>query len=220
MGISIVCAVMDRAPMLSLSLVSWLRCKEVERFIIVDWSSRDLSDDLVAYLCSLDNRVSFVRVLGKELFHMSGAYNFGVAHVKSEYVLKLDVDHILNPYYSFFEVHRLGAGEFITGDWRCFSLDNDFGFLKCLNGLLFAKVSDFRAVGGYNEELVGYGYDDHDLYHRLKASGLTHRFLDVRKLTVYHNPHGNEERVVNFVEKDISRSILSNVKAAKGSGPV
>jgi predicted glycosyltransferase involved in capsule biosynthesis len=220
MGISIVCAVMDRAPMLSLSLVSWLRCKEVERFIIVDWSSRDLSDDLVAYLCSLDGRVSFVRVAGKELFHMSGAFNFGVAHVRSEFVLKLDVDHVFNPYYNFFDVHKLGAGEFITGDWQCFTLDNDFGFLKCLNGLLFAKVSDFRAVGGYNVELVGYGYEDHDLYHRLKASGLTHRFLDVRKFTVYHNPHGNEERVVNFVEKDISRSILSNVKVAKGSGPV
>ena len=220
MGISIVCAVMDRAPMLSVSLVSWLRCKEVERFIIVDWSSKDLPDELVAYFCSLDERVSFVRVAGKDLFHMSGAFNFGVAHVKSEFVLKLDADHIFNPYYNFFDVHKLGVGEFITGDWQCYVLDNDFGFLKCLNGLLFSRVSDFRAVGGYNEELVGYGYEDHDLYSRLKAYGLVHRLLDVRKLTVYHNPHGNEERVENYAVKDINRSILSNVKIAGGSSPI
>jgi len=220
MGISIVCAVMNRAPMLSLSLVSWLRCKEVERFIIVDWSSSDLSDEFVAYLCSLDERVSFVRVAGKDLFHLSGAFNFGVAHVRSEFVLKLDVDHIFNPYYNFFDYHKLGAGEFITGDWQCYVLDNDFGFLKLLNGLLFVRVADFRAVGGYNEDLVGYGYDDNDLYHRLKAFGLSQRFLDVRKLTVYHNPHGNEERVVNYAVKDINRSILSNLKIAGGSEPV
>jgi hypothetical protein len=217
MSITVVCAVMNRFDVLRVSLMSWLKFREISRIIVVDWSSSDFSDDFIKFVCLLDNRIEFKRVDTKDIFHMAGAYNLAVSMVDTEFVLKLDADIILNPYFNFFDIHKLGAGEFITGDWQWGSLDNQLGFLKYLNGFLYIKTNDFRAIGGYDERYVNYSYEDTDLYDRLARYGFTHRLLDVHKLSVYHNPHNDDMRVMNFVEKDIKRSLLRNCDMFKSN---
>ena len=217
MSITIVCAIMNRSDMLKISLMSWLKYKEVSRIIIVDWSSSDLPNDFIKFICHLDNRIEFIRVDGKDIFHMAGAYNLAVSLVNTEFILKLDVDYILNPYFNFFDTHKLAFGEFITGDWRSWSLDNNLGFLKYLNGLLYIKTDDFRAIGGYDERFDGYGYEDTNLYERLKKKGFIHRLIDINILSVYHNPHNDEKRIEHYVEKDIMKSLQNNLdKHIKG----
>lgn len=211
MSITIVCAVMNRSDMLKISLMSWLKYKEVSRIIVVDWSSSDLSDDFIKFIYFLDNRIEIKRVDGEDTFHIASAYNLAVSLVDTEYILKLDVDYVLNPYFNFFDNNRLGPKEFFTGDWRWHSLDNNLGFLKFLNGLLYIKTADFKAVGGYDERFVGYGYEDTDLYNRLEKHGLTHRFICVKDITVYHNPHSDAKRVENYVEKDLKKAMSKNM---------
>ena len=210
MSITVVCAVMNRFDMLRVSLMSWLKFSEISRIIVVDWSSSDLSADSIMFFCRLDDRIEFKRVDAQDTFHLAGAYNFVFSMVDTEFVLKLDVDIILNPYFNFFDIHKLSVGEFITGDWQWESLDNELGFLEYLMGFLFIRSIDLRAVGGYDERFVNYGYEDTDLYDRLRRHGFTHRLLDANKLSVYHNPHNDDMRVKNFVEKDIKRSLLRN----------
>lgn len=207
---------MNRAEMLRVSLMSWLGFKEVSKIIVVDWSSSDLSDNFIKFICSYDDRICFKRVDGKSVFSLAEAVNLGVSLVDTEFMLKLDVDYVLNPYYNFFEINKLGAGEFLSGDWRWHCLDNNLGFLKYLNGLLYVRTADFRAGGGYDERFTGYGYEDTDLYHRLAVKlGLAHRYIDINVLSVYHNVHDDSKRVENYVEKDVCESMRRNFELFK-----
>lgn len=216
MSTTIICAVMNRADMLRVSLMSWLNFSEVSRIVVVDWSSSDLSDDFVRSMCAFDGRIHFERVYGKTLFSLAEAYNLAASLVDTEFLLKLDVDYILNPYYSFFVINKLGVGYFFTGDWRWQALDNDLGFFKYLNGLLYIKTDDFKAVGGYDKRFIGYGYEDTDLCYRLtRDRGLTHRFIDLSVISVYHNPHSDDKRVENYSEKDIRKSLSENCEQYK-----
>ena len=210
MSITIVSAVMNRADMLRVSLMSWLKYKEVTKIIVVDWSSSDLSADFVKSFCLLDDRIEFKRVDNKDTYHVSAAWNIAFSHVDTEFVLKMDVDYILNPYFNFFDIHKLSDKDFFTGDYRMEVFDNKLGFMKYLHGLLYIRTADFRAVGGFDERFVNYSFEDTDIYARLRKQGLTHRFIDVKKLSVYHNPHGNDKRTENFVEKDVNKSLRTN----------
>ncbi|KAK1868428.1 hypothetical protein I4F81_010916 [Pyropia yezoensis] len=61
-----------------------------------------------------------------------------------------------------------------------------------LNGAAVVGRADFWAVGGYDERLQAYGYDDEDLYARLAGRGLAR--LNVSYDAIWHVPHGNERR--------------------------
>lgn len=216
MSTTIICAVMNRADMLRVSLMSWLNFSEVSGIVVVDWSSNDLSDDFIRLLSAFDGRIHFERIHGKTMFHLAEAYNLAASLVDTEFILKLDVDYILNPYFNFFEINKLGVGDFFTGDWRWQALDKDLGFLKYLNGLLYVKTDDFKAVGGFDERFIGYGYEDTDICYRLiNNRGLTHRLIDMRVISVYHNPHSDDKRVENYLEKDIGKSLSMNCEQYK-----
>ncbi len=52
--------------------------------------------------------------------------------------------------------------------------------------------ADLMAVGGFNEFLHGYGWDDEDLYARFGAAGLVRRDIDAA--TAHHLPHDDAAR--------------------------
>ena len=82
---------------------------------------------------------------------------------------------------------------------------------------MYIKTDDFRAIGGYDERFDGYGYEDTNLYERLKKKGFIHRLIDINILSVYHNPHNDEKRIEHYVEKDIMKSLQNNLdKHIKG----
>jgi hypothetical protein len=79
---------------------------------------------------------------------------------------------------------------FLAGDWRR-TRPGQSG----LNGLLWAWADDLFAVGGWDERIEGYGWDDSDLLSRLGASGLLRQSLAPG--SVFHLQHSDSERLGN-----------------------
>lgn len=202
--VSIVCAIMNREDMLRTSLFSWLKFKEIGEIIIVDWSSKkDLS-----WVLDIDERVKYIRVEGEDYFNISQAYNLGADHVTKDYILKMDVDYLLNPYYNFFDTNPVMKGCFYAGNSSDQQIGWDNPIFSYLNGILYTKTEDFKKIEGYNENFQGYGYDDDEIYENLQKIGLDR--LDISyDYSVMHVPHPSNFRTSNY-QKNLpdNRSVI------------
>lgn len=191
MSVSIICACKNRKKPLSISLASWIQFDEVDEIIITDWNS----DDCISDLTRLDNRIKIIRVENEPYFNQPQPLNLAASLVKSEYILKLDCDHILNPYFNFFDYHKPKEKEFIVG-YNSLLKDQ---LLHPLWGLLYVKKSHFNSVGGYNEHMGKYyAVEDDELTTRLISFGLTLKQIKIQKLSALHIPHSDKDRIENF----------------------
>lgn len=208
-SISIVCACMNRFEALCVSIQSWINQPLVKQIIITDWSSIDFDKE---YLESLDDRIQVVTIHNESHFQLSKAYNEAIKKVDYENILKLDVDYIINPYMDISTWLISTEDSFLTGNWEDKSKDCHIGFLEHLNGFLFCSAKHIRAVGGYQGNKHGYGFDDCDLYNRLESIGLTRRYINHQKnnVPIFHIPHGDCYRSEFYEEKDIKLSHKKN----------
>lgn len=205
--VSIICAVKNREKALILSLTSWLMFDEVSEIIIVDWNS----DKNLKFLTNLDKRIKIIRVDNKKYFNLPMGYNLASDFVTNEFLLKMDADYILNPYYDFIKESLPRDDCFITG---C-KTKSWCPFFIYLNGLLFIKTENFRKIKGYNENLIGYGYDDDDIHIRLENFGLKRELIDIDPKKIFHIPHENESRVLNYECKNIQKTCFFNKLLSK-----
>lgn len=201
-SVSIVCAVMNRGDMLKTSLFSWLKYKEVGEIIIVDWSSKQE----LSWVLNVDERIKYIRVQDEDYFNISQAYNLGIDHATKKYILKMDVDYVLNPYYNFFERNQIAQGCFYAGNAKKTSWSNPV--FSYLNGLNYSRREDILRVEGYNENFQGYGHDDDELCEALQSKGLER--LDIAyDYSVIHMPHPQNFRTSNYQKNLIdNRSIV------------
>lgn len=199
--ISIICGVKNRTNALSVSLASWLLCERVSEIIIVDWSS----DIPIHTNITRDHRVKVIRVEGQEYFNLSACYNLAASFVTNDFLLKMDCDYVINPYYDFFE-NLPDENTFITGHWSL----NPSPFFLYLNGLVFTLTKHFKEIKGYNENLVDYGYDDDDLYNRLNSIGLNRKLITLDKTKIFHIPHPDSKRTENYKNKNTKNSHSAN----------
>ena len=190
--VSLICACKNRNKPLRISLASWLLHKEISEIIIVDWSS----DDPIEELTKIDKRIKVIRVDGEKYFNQPQPLNLASKLITSEYLLKVDCDYVFNPYFNFFENHKIQKNEFVTG-LNLMSPNQDF--LYSLWGLLYVRSDYFRKVGGYNENMGKYyAVEDNELLLRLRLFGLTPKQINIHKFTALHLPHSDKKRVENF----------------------
>ena len=199
--VSIVCAVMNRAPALRVALTSWRLQRDVTEIVIVDWNS----EIPLAPLVREDDRIRIVRVDHEPRFHLAAAFNLAADCASHPVLLKLDADYVLNPYYRFCASHPLPERGFFTGHFK-----HDGPFTSFLNGLICVRAADWRTVHGYNEHLEGYGWEDDDFYLRLEAAGLKRWILPPDPATAFHIPHGHDVRMHHYDDKDRNRSHRQN----------
>ena len=88
------------------------------------------------------------------------------------------------------------------------------GFIENINGFMSIHRKHIDAVGGYNDNFIGYGWEDCELYIRLqKQLNLTRITPPMCKdfLPIYHNPHQDYIRTKNQKIKNREESRLGNV---------
>jgi hypothetical protein len=180
---------------LKVNIMSWLNFSEIGEIVIVDWNSKQPLYDLL----KLDKRIKIVRVEDQKYFNISQAFNLALDNSTLEYVLKLDTDYFLNPYYNFFKSHPVQNDSFYTGCWSYCQENNDIPkpIFQHLSGLCYARREYLIAVKGYNEHFTGYGYDDTDLHNRILASG-KRKIIINHDYSVMHIPHSTTERLANY----------------------
>lgn len=220
MNISLVCACKNRVDALKVSLASWILFEEIKEIIIVDWNS----DEPINYLTKIDPRIKVVRVSDQKYFNQPQPLNLAISLAKEEYILKVDTDYVLNPYYNFFEKYSIDDKSFLSGkhnykspeyydeetgvyrynkmemsDGELLDYFNSYSpYFKHLTGLLLIKRENLLKVGGYNEILNKYyAFEDDELYSRLELYGLEHKKIDFDCYAI-HLPHSDTKRVENF----------------------
>lgn len=156
--------------------------------LIVDWSSgvplrrEDLPND---------PRVRLLRVEGESRWNLCRAYNFAVARVSGDWVLKLDADawptEAFDPHLPALRL----AGD--SGGGQAGAVCAFGSGPEGRKGQFLIERALFESVGGFNELLVGYGFDDKDLLGRLlQRSGQAAATLPQDWIGVI--THGDAER--------------------------
>jgi GR25 family glycosyltransferase involved in LPS biosynthesis len=220
MKVSLICACKNRLNSLRVSLSSWLQFEEIKEIIIVDWSS----DKSLNHLANFDPKIKIVNVLEQKYFNQPQPLNLAASLVTGDYILKVDTDYIINPYFNFFEKYKVDQNTFVSGhhniespeyidpetgtsminyakmsleDWRTY-INSYSHYFKYLTGLLFITKENFIKVGGYNETLQKYyAFEDDEICQRLELMGLNHTKIEYDHMLI-HLPHPDSKRIENF----------------------
>ena len=241
MNVSIICACKNRIKPLTIALHSWLLCDEIKEIIIVDWSS----DESISYLTEIDPKIKVISVPDKEYFNQPQPLNLAASITTGDYILKFDSDHVINPYWNFFDTYSIGDNSFASGfpnyespeyvdesgksyiDLRSMKIEeiteycNQYNeYYKSLVGMLFVKKENFVKCGGYNENLGEfYGFEDEELTKRLELLGLTHKKMNYDH-NLFHIPHPDAKRIENFKEGNTTLNYVKDNLSQFYSGDV
>jgi hypothetical protein len=237
MNVSVICACKNRYNALRVSLNSWLAFDEIKEIIIVDWSS----DEPINHLTKLDKRIKIIRVDNEKYFNQPQPLNLAASIATGDYILKVDCDYIINPYFPFFECYKIDSNSFLCGqdDYVCeheywnenlqgyaVNFHNmDVGelmkyshtyspFFKYLTGLCFVTRENYWKVGGYDERMGKYyAFEDDQMTKRLSMMGLECKKLQ-HNFNIMHIPHPDKKRYENFegYGENSSDNNIENVK--------
>lgn len=190
--VGVVIACKDRTENLMSVLDSWHNSPKISEIVIVDWNNNPP-------IKIQKEKVKIIRVDNVEGFNQGKAFNLGFNACTCDIIIKADADYKLNSDLIIPDKRLLDR--FITGHFML-SID------ASLNGFLMVRKSHFNIVGGYREDLEGWGHDDSDLYSRLADIGLKHEVPEMINYAVIHLPHN--ERAKLYSEKDIQKSRKEN----------
>lgn len=131
-----------------------------DEHLIVDWSSREplRREDLPP-----DPRLRLLRVEGEARWNLCRAYNFAFARARGELILKLDADAWPTERFDPAAAQLQGLAADPSQQQLCAFGSGPEG----RKGQFLVERCLLAAVGGFNEMLVGYGFDDKDLQARL-----------------------------------------------------
>lgn len=161
--ITIVTACRNREGNLGQAIQSWLAISPC-KVIVCDWGS---AIPLTHERLGIEECKHIVDILRYEAdrWILTWAFNEALMQVKSEYVLKLDCDHVVSN--DFAELNQPCFGHFSRGHWRQAEEGQQY-----INGAFLSCTDLLRRVGYYDERITTYGWDDSDLYTRLYDAGL------------------------------------------------
>ena len=223
MSISIISACGNRTEALTVSLNSWIQFDEVDEVIVTDWNSKKPLADLTR----LDPRIKIITVPEEPFFNQPQPLNLAASLVKSEYILKLDSDTVMNPYFNFFDYHTIDDKSFLTGTDESWHFTNkkpdpkhvyqNYRYLKPLWGTLYITRENYFKIGGYNENMGKYAaWEDTEIYERILTLGLKHVNINFDKKTLFSLPHLTKKRVENFQayqeNKHLELAIRNHIK--------
>eukprot|EP00178_Gracilaria_changii_P024419 TRINITY_DN735_c0_g2_i1.p1 TRINITY_DN735_c0_g2~~TRINITY_DN735_c0_g2_i1.p1 ORF type:complete len:757 (-),score=99.13 TRINITY_DN735_c0_g2_i1:195-2465(-) len=207
-GVSIVAACMNRQETLEKVLSTWLDVTGVDEIVVVDWGSDPPLRSIVKP--ERDRRLHLYRVNQEPSWVLSRAYNLALNKSTKKHVIRTDCDYSLHP--NILAAHNLSKTEtgFYSGNWELARNENEVH----LNGAMLMKRDMFWNVGGYDERIQTYGWDDEDLYTRLQASKMEK--LNVSYDHVTHVSHGDGKRAqrgVKFaqVQIDLNQLLLEKL---------
>ncbi len=180
-GISLVTCCMNRNKSIIKTIENWLELP-VDEIIIVDWASSIPVASSLSGIAIKDSRLNIIRVDGEEHWHLTQAFNLGFWFAKYEDIIKVDADVLIDR--DFFTKNTIDDTSFVRGFWNKGETH--------INGFFYIKQSALNLVNGFNEYIKLYGYDDEDIYRRLKLKNMTEK--EVFSGTINHIPHSDVER--------------------------
>ena len=173
-------------------------------FTLLDYNSADDLEEWIQLNFSnyIDEGILvYYKICNPTFYLRSHSRNIVFRLCDADIVCNIDADNFLGKKFAKFIID-------------CFSKHQNKGvyytsnFTKNIFGRVCVLKDDFIKIRGYNEAFVGYGYEDGDLFNRLRKIGLKHlQFYDPE--FCHSIDHSNEERVSEeFYAKNISKVYL------------
>jgi len=157
---------------------NWLKFDLITEIVIVDFGSEER---IRRTSIPFDSKIRIVTVVDTDAWRIGQGINLGVDFCKNDFVLKLDSDiEIID--FEFLRKAMPLKGIFLRGDVS----------KGISNGQAFFRKRDWSKIGGYNEWMSGYGFDDSDFYIRMRKSGLKEQSIPVG--VVREIPHDPDPR--------------------------
>jgi len=193
--VSLCSACMNRNENLEKSLVTWIKLP-VKEIIIVDWAC----EKNLEYLLKLDDRIKIVRVNNKKYYYHSAANNLKIKYATCNWIFSVDADILIDN--NFFDEYKLDENIIYQGRGK-----RDSGIF----GVFLCYKKWINKIGGFNEKMDnGWGYEDNDLYNRLKNTGI--KFTKINKRFLNHISHSDDMREMNTKVKNINLSNKKNIE--------
>ena len=153
-------------------------------------------------------RLDCIKVLDDTVrFHLSRARNCGNRFVETDLIVALDADCILGRRGMLRRMVRPVLEQ--RADVSHVSLIQADGSTYPAHTCLAYRRADWLAVGGCDEQMTGWGYEDTDFFDRMKAYGACHE-LQANHDDLYLIPHDDRIRAKCYAEKNVAISWQQN----------
>lgn len=213
-GWAVVAACAGRKNALRVALPSWVAADGVAEVLVVDWGSAPPLAPVVEAALKGKQRagvdVRVVRVDGEKEWCLTRAYNLAFNATVQDKILKVDCDYSVHPDILTEHPLRDGLPDYYAGYYVNSRDANEMH----LNGAMVIRKRQFWAIGGFDERIQSYGYDDEDLYKRLDTRGFEKKNVSFDHIT--HIPHDDNARAqdgVKFprVQIDYNKQLLNKL---------
>jgi len=204
---SVAVSVMNRNGRVVRCLSSWVEWEGCHELVLVDWSSTRPVEEFLSKQKFNNKKIKIIRVDGEKYFSRSKCFNLSVRNCTYSNIIKIDVDYVLT------------NKKILEGHLRSSSQPRSFAHSSTgshLSGFCSFNRGDFEKIGGYNEDLEDWGYEDEDLYSRLTKEGLSEFHIKKPKKFLFHIPHSNSLSVENHKNKNRKQTKLRNAKLCEG----
>ena len=162
------------------------------RFLVLDYNSTDgLQEYILEHFHDelQSGKLEYHRYEHAKYFSHSHSRNLAVKLTDAVYICNIDADNFTGQNFDHylqlkFSHHPRAVVSALSNPQQVYGAF----------GRMAARREDFIAVGGYDEDFLGYGFEDYDLVSRLQSYGLEKVLIDspVYLNTVYHD---NNDRV-------------------------
>jgi hypothetical protein len=161
-----------------------------------DWVRKELGDEIAS------GRLNYYLAPQPTHFHATHSRNMSIRLAGGDIVCVVDADNYTGRGFASYLADHVEPDNFLIG---CRMEGDDFMVVDdegCVGRYALYKTT-FLDVGGMDEAHVGWGYDDVDLFRRLRAKGYRCQSMEPRYARCI--PHDDAERLKELRHQDIGR---------------
>ncbi|SDF79324.1 Glycosyl transferase family 2 [Pedobacter terrae] len=166
-------------------------------FVILDYNSSDELEKYIrdSYQDELYNgRIVYYRIDSVQFYDWAHSRNLVASLATGDVICNIDADNFTGPGFAQYvnEVFQNRTDVFMTTYYISQGRNDVLGRICMMK-------DNFMKIGGYDERMKHYGFEDIDLICRLGRSGL-HKIDIANPLFLRAIPHSNKERMLNSKE--------------------
>lgn len=160
-------------------------------FVLLDYNSGDgledyAKDQLKNYI--KDNRLVYYKTCTPKYFNRSHSRNLLFKLATGDIICNIDADNYTGKNFAAYVNNA-----FCDPD-RVFLSTLGLTGKKDVLGRIGISKTDFLNIGGFDETMVNYGFEDYDIINRLQLSGVK-KYLIEEESYLKYIPHTNAERI-------------------------
>ncbi|WP_188464759.1 galactosyltransferase-related protein [Marivirga lumbricoides] len=189
--------------------------KNIE-FVVINYNSKDhldvwMKEHMQKYIES--GLVKYYKTNEPQSFHASKAKNLSHLLAEGEIVCNLDGDNFTGKDFAFYinyMFNKYGENLFLHFTKKPF-----WG----TEGRMALSKNNFLKLGGYDEDLLPIGHEDHDLMNRAKAFGLKYFKIEIENFLKYLS-NTEKEKAENCADGATSFYVLEKGNQEKSNGNI